>query len=149
MIIEQPNKDIFSFPSNHVLVNTVNCVGVMGKGIALEFKKRFPQLFKDYQLACKNKNIEIGKCWLWKNEDLFNQINIICFLTKLHWKNDSKYEYIEKGLISLKELVLSNNLDNIVIPKLGYGCGGLDWNKVKSIIYKHLNDSQITWILTN
>lgn len=145
MIIEQPNKDMFSFPSNYVLVNTVNCIGIMGKGIALEFKKRFPQMFKDYQLACKNKEVQIGKCWLWKNEDLFNQINIVCYPTKLHWKDSSKYEYIEKALPLFLEL--TKKFEYVVIPRLGCGCGGLDWNKVKNIIFEPLNDSSVKYIL--
>ena len=94
MIIEKQNSDLFSFPSDYILTNTVNCVGIMGKGIALQFKNKFPQHFKDYQIACQNKEIQTGKCWLWK--DLYT--TIIAFPTKNHWKHQSKYEYIEKGL---------------------------------------------------
>lgn len=114
MIIEKQNSNIFSFPSNYTLINAVNCIGTMGKGIALQFKNKFPQHFKDYQIACTNKEILIGKCWLWK--DLYN--SVIAFPTKEHWKNPSKYEYIEKGLDSLKNLVLFHKLEYIVIPKL-------------------------------
>lgn len=143
MIIEKQNTNLFSFPSDHILVNTVNCVGVMGKGIALQFKNRFPDHFKDYQKACQNKEIQIGKCWLWK--DLY--ISIIAFPTKEHWRNPSKYEYIEKGLDSLKNLVLFNNMENIVIPKLGCGCGGLDYDKVRNIIYDKLENTNHNFIL--
>lgn len=143
MIIEQQNKDIFSFPQNYILINTVNCVGVMGKGLALQFKNRFPQMFKDYQIACKKGDVQIGKCWYWKN--LY--ADIINFPTKNHWKYPSKYEYIAKGLDSLIDLVLSHKIENCVIPKLGCANGGLDYTKVKSIIYQKLQDVNCNFVL--
>lgn len=141
MIIEQYNKNIFSFPLNYVLTNTVNCVGIMGKGIALEFKKRYPLMFKDYVDACKSKELRIGKCWLW--QDLVS--SLICFPTKDNWKTPSKYEYIQKGLNSYLEL--TKNFEYVVVPKLGCGCGGLEWTKVKNILWKPLLESSVKYIL--
>lgn len=148
MIIEK-NSSIFSFPQNYTLVNPVNCVGVMGKGLALLFKNKHPQHFKDYQVACKNNKIQIGKCWIWEQKDLISSTSIVCFPTKDHWRNPSKYEYIKKGLDSLKNLVLLHNIEYLVIPPLGCGCGGLNWKIVKSLIYDSLSISECNVYLCN
>ncbi len=121
------------------LVNTVNTVGVMGKGIALQFKKAFPNNFKVYARACKNKELEPGKLlYVWdENIDLGRRL-IINFPTKIHWRNPSKYEYIEKGLIALRDLLIEKKIKSIAIPPLGCGNGGLDWNKVRPMIEEAL-----------
>lgn len=145
---EHPNRSILSFPSDHVLVCTVNCVGVMSKGIALEFAKKWPSLLKEYRTACSTKSLEIGKCWVWKdNPSLYSSgTSIICYPTKLNWRNSSKYEYIEKALPSF--LSISSYFSTpIVVPRLGCGCGGLEWNKVKEIIYNPLIQSSSKFIL--
>lgn len=85
--------DIFSSPAQ-VLVNTVNTVGVMGKGVALEFKKRYPAMFKSYERVCDEKQLEIGKLLLWKGPEKW----VLMFPTKKHWRSPSKLEYIEAGL---------------------------------------------------
>jgi O-acetyl-ADP-ribose deacetylase (regulator of RNase III)/uncharacterized protein YwgA len=121
------------------LVNTVNTVGVMGKGIALQFKKNFPNNFKLYSEACKNSKIKIGKLLLTEDENLAigNKI-IINFPTKTTWKKPSEYEYIEKGLDDLIRLINQSDIKSVAIPPLGSGNGGLDWAKVKSIIKEKL-----------
>jgi O-acetyl-ADP-ribose deacetylase (regulator of RNase III) len=122
------------------LVNTVNTVGVMGKGIALQFKEAFPFNNKEYIRACKSKELEIGKLLTVWDENLeLGRKLIINFPTKEHWRNPSKYEFIEKGLIALRELLLKEKIKSIAIPPLGSGNGGLDWNKVKPMIEKALN----------
>lgn len=122
------------------LVNTVNTVGVMGKGIALQFKEAFPNNNKAYIDACKNKKLEPGKLLaVWDENLQLGRKLIINFPTKIHWRNPSKYEYIEKGLITLRELLQKKNLKSVAIPPLGSGNGGLDWNKVKPMIEQALS----------
>ena len=121
------------------LVNTVNTVGVMGKGLALQFKETFPSNNKAYIEACKNKTLSIGKLLsVWDEHVQLGRKLIINFPTKEHWRYPSKYEYIEKGLIALRELLQKENIKSIAIPPLGSGNGGLDWNKVKPMIEQAL-----------
>jgi O-acetyl-ADP-ribose deacetylase (regulator of RNase III) len=116
------------------LVNTVNTVGVMGKGIALQFKNRFPKNYKIYKDACKNKSFNIGEVLVVEDGDLMDKKIIVNFPTKAHWKSPSKYEYIESGLKALVKYLKSNKIESIAIPPLGCGNGGLDWSKVKKMI---------------
>ncbi|WP_379967247.1 macro domain-containing protein [Epilithonimonas sp. UC225_85] len=121
------------------LVNTVNTVGIMGKGIALQFREAFLSNNKAYKEACKNKELEPGKLLaVWDENLQLGRKLIINFPTKVHWRNPSKYEYIERGLIALRELLIKENIKSVAIPPLGSGNGGLDWNKVKPMIEKAL-----------
>lgn len=122
------------------LVNTVNTVGVMGKGIALQFKNRFPNNYKEYRAACKAGTFKTGQVLIVKEGDLLNQKIIVNFPTKSHWKEKSKYEYITTGLIALKKAINDYNIESIAIPPLGCGNGGLDWSVVKEMIEKELNN---------
>ncbi|MGM0841377.1 MAG: type II toxin-antitoxin system antitoxin DNA ADP-ribosyl glycohydrolase DarG [Bacillota bacterium] len=122
------------------IVNTVNCVGVMGKGIALEFKKRYPENFNIYKNECKEKNLVPGKMLTVNNTSNFeNPKYIINFPTKNHWRNPSKIEYIESGLLTLKEVIKEHSIKSIAMPALGCGNGGLNWGEVKSLIIKELS----------
>lgn len=121
------------------LVNTVNTVGVMGKGIALQFKKQFPYNAKIYRKACKDKAFSIGDILVVEDNSLISgQKLIVNFPTKKHWRNPSEYEYIELGLQQLVKIINERKIKSIAIPPLGAGNGGLNWNKVKSILIKHL-----------
>jgi O-acetyl-ADP-ribose deacetylase (regulator of RNase III) len=126
-------------------VNTVNCVGVMGRGIALQFKKAFPDNFKAYEAACKRKEVQIGKMFVFQTGRLSPRF-IINFPTKDHWKGKSKLEYIEKGISSLAHEISSRGIRSIAIPPLGCGLGGLNWSQVRPIIengLKHLTGVEI------
>ncbi len=112
------------------IVNTVNCVGVMGRGIALQFKKNYPENYKFYLKACKDKEVRIGKMLVFKTNTLHNPKYIINFPTKDHWKSKSKIQDIESGLKALIEIIKHNNIKSIAIPPLGCGLGGLDWREV-------------------
>lgn len=125
------------------LVNTVNTVGVMGKGIALQFKIRFPNNYKIYRDACKDKTFKTGQVLVVQEGDLLNQKYIINFPTKAHWKSDSTYEYIVSGLKALKQAIKEYGIKSIAIPPLGCGNGGLDWNKVKVLIENELSGVDI------
>lgn len=123
------------------LVNTVNTVGVMGKGIALQFKNLFPNNFKLYANACKNKEVKVGKLLITEEEALLSGKKIIInFPTKTNWRLPSEYLYIESGLAELVKVIKEKNIKSIAIPPLGSGNGGLDWSKVKQILEKYLSN---------
>lgn len=130
--------DIFT-ANTEAIVNTVNCVGVMGRGIALQFKKKFPENFKEYESACNREEVVPGKMFVYETGALFNPRIIINFPTKRHWRGESKIEDIENGLIDLVRIIKEKNIKSIALPPLGCGLGGLDWNKVKVLIAKHLS----------
>jgi len=120
------------------IVNTVNCVGVMGRGIALQFKRQFPDNFKLYEKACKNNEVTPGKMLVFSTGHLFNPQYIINFPTKRHWRGKSQFQDVELGLEDLVYVVKKNNIRSIAIPPLGCGLGGLDWNVVKPLIEQKL-----------
>ncbi len=124
--------------SSDAIVNTVNCVGVMGKGLALQFKKAFPKNYKAYKYACDHDNVKIGEMFITEESDLLSLKYIINFPTKKHWKSDSKIEYIHSGLDDLIKKVNELRIDSIAIPPLGAGLGGLDWVEVKKLIAEKL-----------
>jgi O-acetyl-ADP-ribose deacetylase (regulator of RNase III) len=116
------------------VVNTVNCVGIMGRGIALQCKNQFPDNFKAYEAACKHGEVVPGKMFVFKTGSLVNPKYIINFPTKRHWRGASRIEDIESGLVDLKKTIISEKINSIAIPPLGSGLGGLDWNIVRSKI---------------
>jgi O-acetyl-ADP-ribose deacetylase (regulator of RNase III) len=117
-----------------VLVNAVNCVGVMGKGIALQLKQAFPENFQQYKKACDAKEVEPGRMFTFSTGKLFNPKYIINFPTKRHWREKSKIEYVQTGLKALLAEVQQLGITSIAIPALGCGNGGLDWLEVKPLI---------------
>lgn len=116
------------------LVNTVNCVGVMGRGIALQFKKAFPENFKAYEAACKSHQVQPGKMFVYDLNRLYNPRFIINFPTKRHWKGNSRIEDIKSGLVDLINIVKKQQISSIAIPPLGCGLGGLNWLEVRPLI---------------
>ena len=116
------------------LVNTVNCVGVMGRGVALQFKRAFPENFKRYQKACKNEELQPGQMFTVTTESLLAPRYIINFPTKRHWRQKSHLEDIQAGLIALVKEVKALDIRSIAIPPLGCGNGGLNWTDVKPLI---------------
>lgn len=120
----------------HTIVNTVNCIGVMGKGIALVFKLRYPNMFEQYQGYCKSKLIDIGKLWLYKGEQ--DAPWVLNFPTKFHWKYPSKIEYLEKGLQKFVETYKEKGISSIAFPLLGTYNGGLDKQEVLSLMQHYL-----------
>jgi len=121
------------------LVNTVNTVGVMGKGIALQFKNQYPNNYKLYEKACKAKEVQVGKLFVTEDSSLLEGRKIIInFPTKTDWRKPSEYSYIESGLKDLARIIKEQGIKSVAIPPLGAGNGGLDWNIVKNIIEKNL-----------
>ena len=121
------------------IVNTVNTVGVMGKGIALMFKERFPKNMREYAKACKAKEVHAGKMFVTETGELLGPRWIVNFPTKQHWRYPSKMEWITSGLEDLKRFIEEKNLKSIAIPPLGAGNGKLDWAAVKPEIEKFLS----------
>lgn len=116
------------------LVNTVNTVGVMGKGIALMFKEAFPENFRAYEDACKRKEVRIGHMFVTESSRLDGPRWIINFPSKKHWRQPSKLEWINDGLTDLRRVVLEKGIRSIALPPLGCGNGGLEWADVRSEI---------------
>jgi O-acetyl-ADP-ribose deacetylase (regulator of RNase III) len=140
MSIEFKKGDLFSQPVD-ALVNTVNCVGVMGKGVALEFKRRWPINFSSYKRLCDAKTLRPGTLYIHELGGLFGGGGpkfIVNFPTKDHWRAQSKLEYIEAGLDALVESLRVSGISSIALPPLGCGNGGLAWSDVKPLIQKKL-----------
>ena len=135
--------------SAEALINTVNTVGVMGKGIALQFKQAYPQMFKEYVRAHKESKLEIGKMHIYKLDELVGPKYIINFPTKQHWRAPSKIEFIEKGLVDLVKVLDELNIGSIAIPPLGCGNGGLEWKQVQPLIVNAFKDKDIIVNLYN
>jgi len=122
------------------LVNTVNTVGVMGKGIALMFKESYPENFKAYEAACKRGEIQVGRIFATERKMLEGPRWIINFVTKKHWRHPSKIEWIKEGLKDLREFIVVHDIKSIAIPPLGSGNGRLDWSEVRPLIKRTLGD---------
>lgn len=123
------------------IVNTINCVGVMGKGIALGFRLRYPEMYEKYKEYCANKQIAIGKLWLYKPKD--NGHWVLNFPTKYHWKYPSKLEYIEAGLQKFVESYTEKGITSISFPLLGTHNGGLDKIQVLNLMHSYLEKCNI------
>lgn len=121
---------------SEAIVNTVNCEGFMGKGIAYQFKVKFPENNIEYAKLCRNNQFNIGDIFLFKEDEKI----ILNFPTKDKWRKKSEYDFIKKGLITLKEKIISNNINSVSIPPLGCGNGGLKWDIVKEMILDSLKE---------
>lgn len=116
------------------LVNTVNTMGVMGKGIALQFKNRFAANFLAYAQACKLGQVQTGSMFVTEPQELMGPRWIVNFPTKRHWRDPSRMEWVVEGLQDLRGFLLSHKVQSIAVPALGAGLGGLDWPAVRSHI---------------
>jgi len=138
-MIQLTHGDILK-ASAEALVNTVNCVGIMGRGIALQFRKAFPECFKQYKALCDRKGLHPGTLQVCDLNRFENPRLVINFPTKRHWKGKSKLEDIEAGLKALVELVRARHIHSIAVPPLGCGLGGLDWEEVRPRIEQAFAD---------
>lgn len=131
-----------------VLVNPVNCVGVMGKGLAKQFKEKYSEYYKSYKKACSRGAFELGRVALYSVSFHGDTPWIICsFPTKYHWEDSSTVDSITSGLKDLKSCIEWIHIRSIAIPALGCGLGGLDWKEVKPLIYEILGNLQDIRIL--
>lgn len=138
-MIEYTTGDILNADAE-ALVNTVNCVGIMGRGIALQFKNTFPKNFEAYAAACEREEVQPGRMFVYETGFLTNPKYIINFPTKRHWRGKSRIEDIEAGLRALVEEVHARGIRSIAIPPLGSGLGGLEWHDVRTRIDAALHD---------
>jgi O-acetyl-ADP-ribose deacetylase (regulator of RNase III) len=129
-MIEYRTGDILRADAE-ALVNTVNCVGVMGRGIALQFKNAYPENFRAYQAACGRGEVQPGKMLVFDTRETTNPRYIINFPTKRHWRGRSRMEDIDSGLKALAEEIRTRRIRSIAVPALGSGLGGLDWSAVR------------------
>ena len=135
MMIEPMQGDILQAKAD-ALVNSVNCVGVMGRGIALQFRKAFPENFKVYEAACKREEVSPGKMLVFETGLLTGPRYVINFPTKRHWKGWSRIEDIDAGLRGLVKEIRDRGIRSVAVPPLGCGLGGLDWNVVRPRIIR-------------
>jgi O-acetyl-ADP-ribose deacetylase (regulator of RNase III) len=144
-MIEYRHGDILQADAE-ALVNTVNCVGIMGRGVALQFKNSYPANFKAYEAACQRADVQPGRMFVFETGQLTNPKYIINFPTKRHWRGKSRMEDIEAGLEALASEIQRRHIRSIALPPLGSGLGGLVWRDVRSKIekaLKALSDVQI------
>jgi O-acetyl-ADP-ribose deacetylase (regulator of RNase III) len=125
------------------LVNTVNTVGVSGKGVALMFKEAFPENFRAYAAACKADALAPGGLFITERRDMLGPRWIINFATKDHWRSPSRLDWVKTGLDALRREIVARNIRSIAIPPLGAGNGGLDWAEVKPLIARALGDLDV------
>ena len=138
MIHYKTNENILE-SNTQVLVNPVNCVGVMGKGLALQFKGKFPDYFKDYKYRCTKDRVKLGRV----NPYCLDKDNnkwLVSFPTKYHWRDKSEISSIKSGLSGLRNFCVNFRVISVAIPKLGCGLGGLDWNDVKPLVEEVFGD---------
>lgn len=122
------------------VVNTVNTVGVMGKGIALMFKERFPKNYREYVAASKIGAIQIGKMFISATDELSGPKWVINFPTKKHWRYPTKIEWVRAGLVALRDVIQEKQISSIAVPPLGCGNGGLNWSDVRPLIEEYLGN---------
>mgnify|MGYP002515435502 CR=1 FL=1 len=135
------NKGNIFESDTEALVNTVNTQGVMGKGLALQFKQAYPHNYSLYRKACLEGEVRVGKMFVTQDTDVIRGSRyIINFPTKQQWRKPSQYSYIQEGLVSLRQTIVDLSIRSIAVPPLGSSNGGLDWNLVKQMIVSALND---------
>lgn len=137
-MIKLVSGDIFK-ARTEVIVNPVNCVGVMGAGLAYAFKVRYPYCYIIYREECAKKKLKVGTILpIMVSTNL--PTTVVCFPTKVHWRDRSSLTYIKDGLIALRKYIVENNVKSISIPRIGCGLGGLDWNDVSRLIFETLGN---------
>ena len=138
-MIKLAKGDLLEAPAE-ALLNTVNTVGVMGKGIALTFKQRFPDNYKAYASACDAGQVRVGEMFITPVCELSGPRWIINFPTKQDWRRPSKLEWVRDGLVALKRVIQERRIKSIAVPALGCGNGGLDWAVVRPMIEAAMRD---------
>ena len=122
------------------IVNAVNTVGVMGKGIALMFKEKYPENFQAYASACRAGEVRVGEMFVTSGGEPNGPKWIINFPTKKHWRHPSKLEWVQDGLVALKQVIQEKKIRSIALPPLGCGLGGLQWSVVRPMIEESLEN---------
>jgi len=136
-VISEESGSLLDAPAD-ALVNTVNTVGIMGKGLALQFKQAYPGNFRAYQAACRNGEVRLGRMFVYEPGVPGQPRCLINFPTKGHWRANSKLSDIRTGLADLRQVILDRGITSIAVPPLGCGNGGLSWQDVRPLIVGHL-----------
>jgi O-acetyl-ADP-ribose deacetylase (regulator of RNase III) len=134
MGLRQITADLFETEAD-ALVNPVNCVGVMGSGVAAEMRARFPAMYRRYREHCQLRRFKPGMAWVWAGVPA-----IVCLATKDDYRNSSRYDWIEAGARRLRRIADDGRYSSIAVPRLGCGLGGLTWDRVEAILERHLAD---------
>ncbi|MFE6967946.1 macro domain-containing protein [Isoptericola sp. NPDC057653] len=113
------------------LVNAVNTVGVMGKGLALQFRRAFPAMFDDYRQACRAGDVRVGRMHVWETGATSGPRFVVNFPTKEHWRSASRLAFVDDGLVDLAAVIRAQGIRSVAVPALGAGLGGLDWADVR------------------
>ena len=142
MIGYRPDQTVFDSRAQ-VITNTVNCLGVMGKGIAAEFKTRYPQMYEDYRTRCARKEIKPGCPYIWQDQEQM----ILNFPSKDHWRGNSRLEWVEKGLAWIRDNYDNYGISTLAIPPIGCGNGGLYWSDVRELVEKYLADLEYLLVI--
>jgi len=138
-MLTEEHGNLLEAPAD-ALVNTVNTVGIMGKGLALQFKQAYPGNFRAYQSACRRGEVRLGRMFTYETGQLDGPRFVINFPTKAHWRSRSKLSEIKAGLASLREVIRERHIASVAVPPLGCGNGGLDWSDVRPLIIEALGD---------
>jgi O-acetyl-ADP-ribose deacetylase (regulator of RNase III) len=138
-MIRYTEGDLLRAPEQ-AITNAVNTVGVMGKGLALQFKQQFQENFRAYAAACRAGEMVVGRVHLTRREAVPGPRWIINFPTKQDWRHPSRLEWVESGLHDLRRVLLAEGIRSVALPKLGCGLGGLDWDAVRPLIESILGD---------
>lgn len=138
-MLTEEHGNILESPAD-ALVNTVNTVGIMGKGLALQFKQAYPGNFRAYESACRRGEVRLGRMFTYETGQLDGPRFVVNFPTKAHWRSRSKLSDIKAGLASLRGVIQERHIDSIAVPPLGCGNGGLDWSDVRPLIVEALGD---------
>lgn len=146
LMIRYTQGNLLEAPAE-ALINTVNTVGVMGKGIALMFREAFPDNTSAYEAACKTGQLRVGRMFVSQTHDLLGHKWIINFPTKQHWRHPSKLEWVRDGLKDLVRVIRENHIQSVAVPPLGCGNGGLEWSQVRGEIESALSELQDVEIL--
>ena len=144
-MIDFTTGNIFDVPAD-VRINTVNCVGVMGAGVALAFKIKYPEMFREYKRECKKGTVRPGSLHVWRS--LYSEY-IVNLPTKRHWREPSRYEDVEAGLVALRKFLKELGKVRVALPALGCGHGGLEWERVSQMIRHHLSGLEADIIVFN
>ena len=143
MTITFSSGDLFATPDVEAYAHGVNCGGSMGTGIAVEFKKRYPKMYKQYNTLCKNGGLQPGDVFVWQGQN----VTVFNLATQKHWKTNATVEAVENSVTKMLKLAANMSLAEIVLPRIGAGLGGLEWSSVKALLINIAGEHQVTLLV--